>query len=354
MMPELSCDEIVGRAFRPLFERSLSDEDFAALLPEAGRAPVYDVQRRPARGHLVLDWRSRGDVQYSAGLQDTRLIFVSLRFAPGQLAARQLIACLGEPGWYQAWSDVWPQSNMRSVQVALLFPGERLIAYCAEHLTGSLDEAHRVTADISAGHLSIFGPSWAEDPRALANAHPWPGDWADLAIPVTRHSEAPLPDEADVVDDDEEPPAIPEVLAQIAAAFADVPRPADDELLHPDVHDDSDIQALLGVPRWQDLPEASVEGEYSALSFLGPAAYRHFLPAYLSWVLRHPESGAAVVSSTIFGLAPVGEEPLRSFMISKFSMLDRAQREAVLAFLKAMAPHEDVAAALFYWRGRTG
>ena len=143
------------------------------------------------------------------------------------------------------------------------------------------------------------------------------------------------------------------MLAQIAAAFADVPRPADGDLLHPDAHDDSDIQALIGVPRWQDLPDAAVEGEYSALAFLGPAGFRHFLPAYLSWVLRHPDGGAAVVSATIFALAPVADDPLRSFMLSKFSLLDEAQSAAVVAFLRAMAPYEDVSAALAYWRARS-
>jgi hypothetical protein len=43
----------------------------------------------------------------------------------------------------------------------------------------------------------------------------WPGDWANLAIPVTRHRAAPLPAEVEVeADDDDQPPAIPDVLAR--------------------------------------------------------------------------------------------------------------------------------------------
>ena len=37
------------------------------------------------------------------------------------------------------------------------------------------------------------------------------------------------------------------MLRQIERAFADPPRPADDQLLHPDARDDTDIQWLYGV-----------------------------------------------------------------------------------------------------------
>jgi len=68
------------------------------------------------------------------------------------------------------------------------------------------------------------------------------------------------------------------VLRQIERAFADPPRPADDELLHPDARDDNDIKSLYGVTRWRDLSDEAVEYEYAALFFLGPAGFRHFLP----------------------------------------------------------------------------
>jgi hypothetical protein len=90
-----------------------------------------------------------------------------------------------------------------------------------------------------------------------------------------------------------------DVLSQIARAFADPPRPADDELLHPDARDDNDIKSLYGVAHWRDLSD---EGD------------------------------------------------LRDFSLSKFALFDDAQRSAVLAFLEAMISHEDVDEALQYWR----
>jgi hypothetical protein len=41
---------------------------------------------------------------------------------------------------------------------------------------------------------------------------------------------------------------------------------------------------------------------------------------------------------------------LRDFSLSKFDLFDQAQRKAVLAFLEAMAGHEDVDEALEHLR----
>jgi hypothetical protein len=235
-----------------------------------------------------------------------------------------------------------------SVQLALGFPTQMAIAYGTRHFTSASASAPAIDGSLPVTMISIFGTDWQEEMQVPAKSAPWPGDWKRLHIEVTLHHEAPR-----LSDQDQAAYAfqgtIDDVLEEVVRAFLEVPRPADDELLHPDAHDDSDIRALLGIPHWRELPDASVEGEYSALAFLSPAGFRHFLPAYLSWVLRHPDSGAAVVGSTIFALTPAADEPLRTFMLSKFSLLDGAQRAAVASFLRAMVPYEDVGGALYYW-----
>jgi hypothetical protein len=50
-----------------------------------------------------------------------------------------------------------------------------------------------------------------------------------------------------------------DVVGQIQRAFADPPRPADDELLHPDARDDNDIKSLYGVAHWRDLSDEALE-----------------------------------------------------------------------------------------------
>jgi hypothetical protein len=149
-----------------------------------------------------------------------------------------------------------------------------------------------------------------------------------------------------------------QTLATIEAAFADAPRPPDGELLHERCFDDNDIAALYGVPHWRELDDATVEREYAALSFLSPAGFRHFIPAYLSFALRRLDSGAAAVDSTIWSLSPVvyADPELRAFTTSKLEPLDERQREAVVAFLEAAGElgDEHVAAeaakALAWWR----
>jgi hypothetical protein len=89
------------------------------------------------------------------------------------------------------------------------------------------------------------------------------------------------------------------------------------------------------VAHWHDLHDEAVEYEYAALFFLAPAGF-HFLPAYMSFALRHQDNGAGVIGSTVYALTQ-SQGDLREFSLSKFALFDDAQRSAVLAFLEAMA-----------------
>ena len=149
-------------------------------------------------------------------------------------------------------------------------------------------------------------------------------------------------------------------LAQIEAAFADAPRPSNEDLLHERCMDDSDIVYLYPVAHWRDMPDDLVESEYAALSFLSPDGFRHFIPAYMGFALRRLDSGAAAVDSTIWSLAPVFYEDanLHDFVVSKLSSLTESQREAVIAFLEAVGELGDdyvadqAGQALAWWRER--
>jgi hypothetical protein len=149
-----------------------------------------------------------------------------------------------------------------------------------------------------------------------------------------------------------------QVLATIDVAFAGAPRPPDAELLHERCFDDNDIVALYGTAHWRDLDDATIEREYAALSFLSPAGFRHFIPAYLRFALRRLDSGAAAVDSTIWSLSPprYDDPGLQAFAASKLEPLDERQRAAAVAFLEAVRElgDEHVAAeaelALGWWR----
>jgi hypothetical protein len=147
-------------------------------------------------------------------------------------------------------------------------------------------------------------------------------------------------------------------LAQIEAAFGDAPRPSNEDLLHEHCMDDNDIVHLYPLAHWREMPDELVESEYAALSFLSPDGFRHFIPAYMGFTLRHLDSGAAAVDSTIWSLAPVfyADPGLRDFVVSKLASLTESQRAAVLAFLETIRDLGDdyvadqAGRALGWWR----
>jgi hypothetical protein len=148
-------------------------------------------------------------------------------------------------------------------------------------------------------------------------------------------------------------------LAQVDEAFGDAPRPRNDALLHERCMDDNDIARLYPVEHWREMPDELLESEYAALSFLSPDGFRHFIPAYMGFTLRHLASGAAAVDSTIWSLAPVFYEDagIGEFVVSKLSALTDEQRAAVIAFLEAVRELGDdyvgaqAGKALAWWRG---
>jgi hypothetical protein len=143
------------------------------------------------------------------------------------------------------------------------------------------------------------------------------------------------------------------VLDEIERVFADVPRPPNDELLHPQCFDDGDIRELYPITRWQDVPDAVVEREYAALSFLSAAGFRHFLPAYLRFVLTQDDEGQAVIGSTFAALDPDRYDPeLAAFQRSKYVLFSEPQRRAIAAFVRAFADHEEIGGAVGAWPHR--
>lgn len=142
-----------------------------------------------------------------------------------------------------------------------------------------------------------------------------------------------------------------DVIEQIRVAFAAEERPDDAALLHPDCRDDMDLRGLYEFDHWSEVPDDVVVNEYAALAFLSADGFRHFIPAYLIWVLRHPDAGEAVVDSTIWAFLPDLHGPvLAGFVSSKWATLDAEQRAAITAFLRTMLDHHgDAEEALSAW-----
>jgi hypothetical protein len=142
-------------------------------------------------------------------------------------------------------------------------------------------------------------------------------------------------------------PAIDATLEAIEQAFADAPRPSNDELLHPSCFDDLDVADLYDQRSWRSMPDDAVVYAYAALSGISAAGFRHFIPAYMTWTLRHVGSAEAVADSTVWALTGLDsyDERMLEFARSKLALLDDAQLAACRMFLATMARFTDDAAA---------
>jgi uncharacterized protein DUF6714 len=138
-----------------------------------------------------------------------------------------------------------------------------------------------------------------------------------------------------------------EAAQAMDVAFSRTERPANSDLLHPRCMDDGDLLELYEVSDWREMSDELVVNNYAAPSFLSAAGFQYFLPAFISYALRNPESPEFVIESTIFHLTP-GDD----FTESRFELFDGPQRHAIRLFLEAMAPNYEVEAAVAYWTPR--
>ena len=84
-----------------------------------------------------------------------------------------------------------------------------------------------------------------------------------------------------------------ELIAQIQAAFAGVARPAPDNVVCHECDECNELRdGLLGFPS-ADLPDAWFDWNWDQLPLLSDEAKRYYLPAYLCFALRQPDSLAA-------------------------------------------------------------
>lgn len=136
-------------------------------------------------------------------------------------------------------------------------------------------------------------------------------------------------------------------LEALARAFADVERPANADLLHPECMDDGDLLELYEVGDWREMSDELVINNYAAPSFLSADGFRYFLPAFIRFALQNPASPEVVVESTIFHLTSGGE--FDEFVRSKFASITPEQADAICLFLAAMATEHDTSVALEFW-----
>lgn len=132
------------------------------------------------------------------------------------------------------------------------------------------------------------------------------------------------------------------IIQVIYDAFRDVQRPPHSEILHfPNTGDEMWIESFLETTEthWWDIPAESMEQESSALTVFSPAAFRYYLPAYMTWELRHyTSSHSNTVDHIMYDLnLSHRSSDTYGFWKQRFRVLSREQGKAVLAFLEFMS-----------------
>ena len=138
-----------------------------------------------------------------------------------------------------------------------------------------------------------------------------------------------------------------EIVAKIEQAFAKVTRGAGVTLhetkvidAHGSERDRAKARRKDTERRWQNVPDAVIEAHPEALSFLDPAGFRYYLPAYMRWSLLHFKTSDSLSSDyTIYALAPSGNKGVTDWNRERWGWLSQEQANVILEFLRFMAEH---------------
>jgi hypothetical protein len=121
--------------------------------------------------------------------------------------------------------------------------------------------------------------------------------------------------------------------AKVAAAFGDVPRPAAGGLVSCGCPECAALAKSFAGADWREVGAQLLEQNYDQLPLFSPAAFRHYLPAYLLYSLEHFEY-AGVCQYTLYQLTPGKEtEGSAAHYAERFSDFTPAQMDAVHDFL---------------------
>jgi hypothetical protein len=137
------------------------------------------------------------------------------------------------------------------------------------------------------------------------------------------------------------------IIAAVENAFACVRRDGGitlHESLVMDRRGDADALAQArrldpDVP-WTEIADADISSNPEIFSFLDFSGFRYYLPAYITWSLRHfDDSNSASSDTVVYALNPQGR--LGDVRLSYFERFSQEQRIAVARFLRFLAKQEE-------------
>jgi hypothetical protein len=140
--------------------------------------------------------------------------------------------------------------------------------------------------------------------------------------------------------------------SEIWSAFSDAPRPAQDDIIQHACEECFFLRDAFAPYTASALPFNTIEGHFADLSLLSPAAFRHYLPAYLCRALDRPDSD--VFQFTLYHLSP--EKLTDQYWIVRLASFSQPEKVAIRAFLEHIKQtdtynfyREEIDAALIVW-----
>jgi len=141
-----------------------------------------------------------------------------------------------------------------------------------------------------------------------------------------------------------DPQARKDLQAKISVAFADVPQPVDDNIVSHKCDECFSVRDAFKGRSWRSIPAGLIEANYDKLPLFTPAAFHHYLPAYLHRSLETENVDDDVLEYTIYGLDPfMGTAPsthyrtptdLGNWPRKHFETFSRAQFDVLVEFLE--------------------
>jgi hypothetical protein len=143
---------------------------------------------------------------------------------------------------------------------------------------------------------------------------------------------------------------IPNIIEAIEVAFRDTPLgeigPFEAEAIDDYAGDEwrAKEREIDESRRWFEYSDFEIEKCVHALCHFDPAGWRHFIPAYMTWTLRHfSRTDLILVNYTIYSFDPCEHDPyLWPSKLQRFELLNQTQINAVCRFLRFMAAHPTI------------
>lgn len=132
-------------------------------------------------------------------------------------------------------------------------------------------------------------------------------------------------------------PADGPLTAFIYAAFKSAPKPNRDVITPHRCPECDDIAGRLAPHEAAHVPDAEMHHLGQSLTFLGPEAFRYYLPRFIEFSMAYPDSDAA--RYIVYNLAPAADLDVGSR--NRFLYFSTDERKALRKYIEYLASSQD-------------